>query len=75
MSSDPGKGGIVKIVEDSHRMTVEQQLLESYQFKLEQDRGKVFPREWGANLMDELMYLNVLRDLYICCRVSSINDR
>lgn len=45
MSSDPGKGGIVKIVEDSHRMTVEQQLLESYQFKLEQDRGKVFPRE------------------------------
>lgn len=74
MRSDPGKRGDF-VIEDSPRMTVEQQLLESYQFKLEQGRGKVFPREWGTNLMDELMYLNVLRDLYFCCRVSSINDR
>ena len=43
MNSVPGKGGIVR--EDNPRMTVEQQLLESYQFTLEQGRGKVFPRE------------------------------
>lgn len=73
MSSVPGKGGIVR--KDNPRMTVEQQLLESYRFTLEQGRGKVFPREWGANLMDGLMCLNVLRDLYLCCRIGSINDR
>lgn len=71
MSFDPGRKGIVTMMEDSLRMTVEQQCLESCQFRLEQDKRRVFPREWGANLMDELMYLSVLRgDLYFCCRVS-----
>lgn len=50
-------------------MTVEQQLLESYHFRLEQEKGMVFLREWATNLMDELICLSVLRDLFFCFRV------
>lgn len=38
---------------------------ESYQVRLEQDKGIVFPREQGTNLIDELMCLSISRgDLY-----------
>ena len=46
-------------------MTIEQQLLQSYQFRLEHEKGRLFLREWGTNLMGEFMCLSVVRDLYL----------
>lgn len=48
-------------------MAVKWQLLESYQFRLEQDKIRVFPRERGTGLMNKLC-LCVLGDLYFCRR-------
>lgn len=53
-------------------MTVEQQLLESYQFRLEQEKGMVFLREWATNLMDELICLSVLRDLFFVLELGKL---
>lgn len=53
-------------------MTVEQQLLESYQFRVEQEKGMVFLREWATNLMDELICLSVLRDLFFVLELGKL---
>lgn len=41
-------------------MTVEQHLLKSYQFKLEQEKGRVFLRQWATELC-----LSILRDFFV----------
>lgn len=53
-------------------MTVEQQLLESYHFRLEQEKGMVFLREWATNLMDELICLSVSRDLFFVLELGKL---